>query len=135
MKQKFINLSKKIKNKLSKFFINTWEIIKKDPLPFFYIIGAVLNGIILRTLTLGEVFSISPILADLVISLLFISFYFMFKPKYRRIYLWFLIILSVIICIANLVYYSYYDSFISVTFISFALTNRETGDSNVVMDL
>ncbi len=40
-----------------------------------------------------------------------------------------------IVCIANIVYYFYYSSFISVTFFSFALANHETGDSNVLGDL
>lgn len=73
--------------------------------------------------------------ADLLISTLFASIYFFIKKKYRFIYLLIISLVSTLICLANIVYYVYYSSFISVTFLSFALQNTETGDSNPVTDL
>lgn len=90
---------------------------------------------ILRGFTIGSPFNLRPILADLVISLIFASFYFLFKKKYRFIYLFIISLVSLTVCLANIIYYYYYSSFISVTFISFALANHETGESNVVTDL
>lgn len=114
---------------------NTKHIILDNKLVFFYVIGAVINGMILRGFTIGHLFNLRPILADLVVSLIFASFCFLIKKKYRFLYLIVISIVSMIVCIANIVYYFYYSSFISITFFSFALANHETGDSNVVGDL
>ncbi len=90
---------------------------------------------ILRGFTIGNPFSIRPILADLVVSLLFASFYFFVKKKYRTFYLILISIISVLVCFANAIYYFYYSSFISITFFSFALANHDTGEANVVGNL
>ncbi len=126
---------KKIKDIISNFFSNTKIMIKNNKILFIYIIGNVLNGTILRFITVKNYFSISPILADLFVSCFFAGIYFLIKDKNKIKYLIILSFLSSFICIANIIYYHYYNSFISITFISFALTNYETGDSNVVGDL
>lgn len=113
----------------------TKYIILDNKLVFIYILGAVINGMILRGFTIGSPFNLRPILADLVVSLIFASFYFFIKKKYRFAYLMTISIISLIVCISNIVYYFYYSSFISITFFSFALANHETGESNVVGDL
>ena len=113
----------------------TKYIVLDNKIVFIYILGAVINGIILRGFTIGSPFNLRPILADLVVSLIFASFYFLVKKKYRLAYLIIISIISMIVCISNIVYYFYYSSFISITFFSFALANHETGESNVVGDL
>ena len=113
----------------------TKYIVLDNKLVFIYILGAVINGMILRGFTIGIPFNLRPILADLVVSLIFASFYFLVKKKYRVVYLITISIISIIVCISNIVYYFYYSSFISITFFSFALDNHETGESNVVVDL
>lgn len=113
-------------------FSNTKYIFDDNRIVLFYIIGAVLNGIILRAFTIGKIYSFRPLLADLIISLIFASFYFLIKKKYRFVYLIVISIVSSIVCIANVIYYFYYSSFISITFLSFALTNHDTGGSNVL---
>ncbi|MGN0993085.1 MAG: LTA synthase family protein [Bacilli bacterium] len=120
----------------SKNMVKTTKyIIFDNKLVFIYILGAVINGMILRGFTIGSPFNLRPVLADLVISLIFASFYFFIKKKYRFVYLITISIISLIVCISNIVYYFYYSSFISITFFSFALANHETGESNVVGDL
>ncbi len=137
-------LTKKIKEKIniknikdySKTTIKTTKnLILDNKIVFIYILGAVINGIILRAFTIGNIFNIRPILGDLVISLIFASLYFLIKKKYRFLYLIIISIISMIVCISNIVYYFYYSSFISITFFSFALANYDTGESNVVGDL
>ena len=113
----------------------TKYIVLDNKIVFIYILGAVINGMILRGFTIGSPFNLRPILADLVVSLIFASFYFLVKKKYRLAYLIIISIISMIVCISNIVYYFYYSSFISITFFSFALANHETGESNVVGDL
>lgn len=114
---------------------NTKIIIEDNKIVVFYIIGAVLNGILLRALTIGSFISITPLLADLIISLMFASVYFLIKKKYRFLYLILISIISLIVCVANIVYYIYYSSFISITFFSFVFANHDTGDSKVVEGL
>ena len=129
---------KKIKRLLEKiklYLQKTKQILKENPLFTWFVIGSVINGTILRFLTVKNYFAISPILSDLFISLLFGGLYFCFKEKNRFKYIFALSIIFSIVGIANIVYYHYYNSFISVTFISFALTNTETGDANVVGNL
>lgn len=126
---------KKIKTNLKNFIIKTKDVIKENTFVLCYIGGAVLNGIVLRGLTIGKAYSIAPFFADLFISLIFASFYFLIKKKRKNLYLYTMTIISTVICIANIVYYHYYESFISITFISFALTNYDTGDANVVGNL
>lgn len=135
MKKKIKNILKNIKNTFLNNNIKIKTIYKENKIVFYYIIGSLINGIILRTFTVGNFYSITPFLADLFISIIFASFYFSFKDNKRIIYLYVLSILSVIICIANIIYYSYYSSFISITFISFIITNHETGDADVLGNL
>lgn len=129
---------KKIKRLLEKiklYLQKTKQILKENPLFTWFVIGSVINGTLLRFLTVKNYFAISPIISDLFISLLFGGLYFCFKEKNRFKYIFALSIIFSIVGIANIVYYHYYNSFISVTFISFALTNTETGDANVVGNL
>ena len=123
------------KEKIKVFLNKTKEILKDNPLFMWFIIGCLVNGCLLRFLTVKNYFAISPILSDLFVSILFGSFYFIFKEKNRFKYLFILSIVFAVIGVANIVYYHYYSSFISITFISFALTNTETGDANVVGNL
>ena len=143
-KGKTSNSKEKTKNKLTKenvkakvldFFKTTKEIIQDNKLVTIYFIGAVINGIIIRWITIHKPLSIRPMMADLVVSLLFVSLYFLISKKHRFAYLILISVISSVVCISNAIYYSYYSSFISITFLSFALTNTETGDSNPVGDL
>ena len=125
----------KFKQKIKKFLHNSKKILQENPLFMWFIIGSVINGTLLRFLTVKNYFSISPILSDFFVSILFGSFYFLLKEKNRFKYLFILSIVFAVVGVANIVYYHYYNSFISITFISFALTNTETGDANVVGNL
>ncbi len=136
---KLSNFFSKADNFIKKSIINIKILFQENPLIFYYIVGCTFNGILLRALTVKNVFAISPVLADIAISMFFASFYFLITDKYnkifRKLYLLFLIIISIIVTVGNSIYYTYYNSFISITFISFAVANHETGDANVVGDL
>ena len=123
------------KNSINLFIKNTKSILSDNKLVVIYFIGATLNGLLVRTITIGKIFSLRPLLADFVISLLFVSLYFFIQKKYRFYYLIFISIVSTIVCIANALYYSYYSSYISITFLSFALANHDTGGANVLGSL
>ena len=81
------------------------NIILDNKLVFIYIFGTILNGILLRAFTIGNALSLRPVLADLVITIIFASFYFLIKKKYRFTYLIIITIISIIVCISNIVYY------------------------------
>lgn len=143
-KQEKKKISQKLKEKINfnnikdavlTTFKTTKNIVLDNKLVFIYVIGAVINGMLLRGFTIGSAFNLRPILADLVISLIFASFYFLIKKKHRFAYLMIISVVSIIVCLANIIYYFYYSSFISITFFSFALANHETGKSNVLGDL
>lgn len=133
MKKKLEKFIKKIKQnvKLEKIIELNKKTIEENKFVFLYVIGAVLNGILVRIVTIKE-FSFPPILADLFVSLVFAAIYTIIRKKRKYAYLMTLAIISTVISVANIVYYSYYNSFISVTFVSFALTNTETGGADVL---
>lgn len=120
-----------IKEKVKTTLKNTKFIIQDNKLLTLYIIGACVNGIILRAFTIGKLYNLRPVFGDLIITLLFVSLYFLLKKKYRFVYLVIISLISSIVCVANVIYYFYYSSFISITFFSFALTNHDTGGSDV----
>lgn len=136
-KEKEKKVKKKITiNDIKEFFkvlcTTTKTILIDNKILILYIVGSILNGIILRAFTIGKAYSIRPILGDLIVTLVFISFYFLIKKKFRFAYLLTISIISSVVCIANVIYYFYYSSFISITFFSFALTNHDTGGSDVL---
>ena len=131
MKTKIDKLIKILKDFIDKSKVVFFE----NQLIFYYVFGAVLNGLLLRLLTTGNIFSISPLLADFSITFAFASFYFFLGEKSKNIYLIIAMLISFLVCIVNVVYYNYFDSFISITFVSFALTNHDTGGADVVGNL
>ncbi len=109
--KKVKNFIKNIDYKKIKKEINIY--LRTNILTITFLITNIINGIILRYLTVKNYFNIKPILGDLVILLVIISFCYLIKPKHQfKYYITWSIILT-IICIVNCVYYSNYISFIS----------------------
>lgn len=87
--------------------------LRTNILTITFLITNIINGIILRYLTVKNYFNIKPILGDLIILLVIISFCYLLKPKHQfKYYIVWAIILTTI-CIVNCVYYGNYISFIS----------------------
>lgn len=109
LKKKFRKIEiKKIKKEVSVY-------VKTNILTITFLVGNIINGIILRYLTVKNYFNIKPILGDLVVLLLIIAFCYLIRPKHQfKYYIVWSCILS-FICIANCVYYANYLSFISVS--------------------
>ena len=96
-----------------------------------FIVSNLLNGLILRIITVSNGLSISPLLMDLfyliIVSLL--SIIFKNKSKYK-----FLILVSIILnitCIINSIYYNYYSSFASYSMLATAIFAKDVGDAIV----
>ena len=117
---------------IKKFFINIKNVFKDNPLVLCYIIGSIVIGMILRAFTVGKVFSLAPLFGDIFMALFTAGLSFFISKKRRNIYLYIMCFLSTLVCLANIVYYSYYDSFISITFFTFVFTNYDTGGTPVL---
>ena len=125
MKEKINKFIKQFKNFEYK------EYAKTNVLFFTFIITTLLNGMMLRFLTVHNYFAIKPIIADLAVILLFGSFVYLFKPKNRFKYLLIISVLFTAICIINSLYYTYYMSFASFSLIAVSLTVVDVGDAVV----
>lgn len=98
--------------------------LKTNLLTLSFLILSIINGILLRYLTVKNYFNIKPILGDLVFLLLITSFAYLLKPKNQfKYYIIWSIILS-IVCFSNCIYYSNYISFLSVSLLK---TSSELG--------
>ena len=95
--QRFIDLVRKTKNKIIYFF-------KHNVLFVTFVITSLINGYLLRVLTVKNYQSISPILADLSFILLVGSFAYFFKPKNRFKYYITWSIIFTLVCLINSVY-------------------------------
>ena len=125
MKEKITKFIKQFKNFEYK------EYAKTNVLFFTFIVTTLLNGMMLRFLTVHNYFAIKPIIADLAVILLFGSFVYLFKPKNRFKYLLIISVLFTAICIINSLYYTYYMSFASFSLIAVSLTVVDVGDAVV----
>ena len=86
-----------------------------------FVITNLINAILLRALTVNNVFALKPVIADLVILLFISAFAYFIKPKkqYRYFLCWSIIFTAV--CIINCVYYSNYISFASFSLLATSL--------------
>ena len=115
---------KKVMDNMKNFIVN----FKKNyPVLTFYIISNFINSILLRLFTTGN-FSIRPLFFDLGIVLLFASFSFLIKNKGKNRYYVITSILFLIICVANSMYYNYYNSFVSISLLATSVFVQDFGD-------
>ncbi len=120
---------KKYINKAKEFDYK--EYAKTNKLFITFVITSLINGMLLRFLTVHNYFAIKPILADLALILIFASFVYLFKPRNRFKYLLIISVLFTAICVINSLYYTYYMSFASFSLIAVSLTVVDVGDAVV----
>lgn len=99
-----------------------------------YVFVNVLNALLLRIFTINNVeniFSIQPILADMVVVLLFGSFGYLMKGKKRPIYWIILTFIFSILCLINSAYYTFYTSFSSISLLTTSRFIVQVGDAVV----
>lgn len=92
--------------------------IENNILFLTFIITSIINGMIVRGMTVNNAFAIKPLIADLVVVILIGSFAYFIKPKYRYIYFFIMSILLTAICMINAVYYKNYLSFASISLLT-----------------
>lgn len=95
------------------------KIIKKDyPVETFFIISNLINGLIIRIVTVKNGLFISPLLVDLGFLILVTLITLTIKKEKRIRYFITLSIIFNIVCIVNSIYYHYYSSFASISLIA-----------------
>ena len=95
------------------------KIIKKDyPVETFFIISNLINGLIIRIVTVKNGLFISPLLVDLGFLILVSLLSLLIKKENRIRYFITLSIIFNIVCIVNSIYYHYYSSFASISLIA-----------------
>lgn len=109
---------KNIKETLKTGFLKFKTIATTNVLLFTFVITTVINSIILRGMTVNNVFYIKPVIADLTIAIFIGSFAYFFKPKNRFKYFFFWSIVFSLVCIINAVYYKNYLSFASFSLLT-----------------
>ena len=125
IKNKLINLKKFLKKRYITFF-------KEVPLLLCFIITALINTLMLRVLTVGNFLYVKPLFVDLGMIFILSSFMFLFKKNIKRQrYLIILSLISAIICIINSIYYSYYNSFVSISLLATSTFVGDVGDAVV----
>jgi len=105
------------------------KFLSKNMLFITYILFSVLTEIILRIVTVGGHFYFRALFADIAIILFFGSFGYLFKPKNRFTYYFILLFFDVGLCVANVIYYQFYTSFISVDLLATASMVGQVNDS------
>lgn len=120
---------KKIINKIKN--INIKEYCKKNILFITFTISSIINGFLLRTLTVKNYLDIRPILADTALVLIIGSFGYLIKPKKRYIYYLIWSIIFSVICVINSMYYTNYLSYSSISLLATSLLIVDVGDAVV----
>jgi len=111
--------------------INLKKIKNNYSLEIFFIISNLLNGLILRIITVKNGLSISPFLTDLSFLILISLIPLLTKKAKGRKYFIILSIILNIICIINSIYYHYYSSFASVSLLTTAVFAADVSDAIV----
>ena len=120
-------------SKAKKFIYNHCIVYFKDfPFLFYFMVTALFNTLLLRIITVGNFLYLKPLFADLGMLFIFGSFVFLFKTdNKRKKYLVVLSFVTAIICTINSVYYTYYDSFASVSLLATSTFVVDVGDAVV----
>ena len=122
-------------NKIIKFDYKSY--FKTNILFLTFVFSSVINGLLLRCLTVKNYYDIRPVLADLAISVIIGSFGYLIKPKKRFIYFLIFSIIFTAICIINSMYYTNYLSYSSISLLATSFLIVDVGDAIVenVMEL
>lgn len=134
----------KIKKYISKFIKTSKEYIKNakkklkkyaktNIMVIVFIVTNLINGILLRGLTVGNQLAIKPVLADITVLLFVSAFVYFIKPKKQIIYLFTWSIIFTATCLINAIYYSNYISFASFSLLSALM--ELTGYADAVTNL
>lgn len=101
--------------------LKLWNYLKTNIIVTVFIITSLINAIILRGLTVGNIFAIKPVIADLVVLLFISAFGYFIRPKNQFKYYLIWSIIFTLVCLINCVYYANYISFASFSLLQTSL--------------
>ena len=124
---------KKSLKKIIKFIKNYYVNFTKDHTLFiFFIISTVINALLLRAITVHNVLYLKPFFMDMALAFVFSSIAFLFKKeRTRNRYLIGFSIFTGILCVIHSMYYTYYDSFASISLLATSTFVVDVGDAVV----
>ena len=108
---------------------NVIKFLQNNVLFLSYIVISVLTEVFLRISSVGGHFYFRGLYADIAFVLLMGSFGYLFKPRNRFVYYFILLFFYVGLCVANIIYYQFYTSFISIDLLSTASMIGQVNDS------
>lgn len=116
-----------MKNKIKK--INFEKFKKNYLLVTFFIVSNLINGTILRSVTVKNGLSISPILIDLSFLIIVSLLSLLIKRKKRINYFMIVSLILNLTCIINSIYYHYYSSFASLSLVANIAFAKDVSDA------
>ena len=120
MKKKWLNFKK-----------NFLNFIKYNKQYCSYVILSIFCCIVIRAVTVGNAFSIKPLVFDIATSLMIGSFAYYYKPKKQFTYLLVCLCVLSLVCIVNAIYYEWYSSFASFSLLTTLGQVKEVDDAIV----
>lgn len=105
------------------------KIKKEYLLETFFVVSNLINGLIIRAVTVKNPLFISPIVVDLGFLILITTLLLLTKRQKRVKYIIILSILFNIICIVNSIYYHYYSSFASLSLVANIAFAKDVSDA------
>ncbi len=118
-----------MKNKFIKYIQSLKNFIRYNKQFCSYVILSILCAIFLRMTTVGNIFSLKPLLFEISMPIIIGSFAYLNKPKNQFGYLLGCLLLLDVVCIVNAVYYEFYSSFASFSLITALKQVGEVGDA------
>ena len=103
--------------------------IMNNRLFIIFVLLSVLIGTSLSISTIGNVGNIKSIISNIIVSLVIGSFSFIMKPNYRYYYFLFFLVFHAMLAVGNTIYYDFYQSYISVSFIDTSSMVGQVNDS------
>ena len=118
-----------MKGSINKILKRINKFIKNNKLFVSFVIVCVLISFLLRALTIGFYIDLKAILADILVSIFIGSFAYFIKVDKRYVYYLIWIIFFSILSIADLIYYEFYHSFISISLLATTSMVGKVNDS------
>ena len=105
----------KIKDYIKKNKKGAITFILTNRLFISFILLTVIATSLLKVLTLGgQAFSLKTMFFDVAVAIIFAAFGYVFKPKKQYKYFQTLLIIVTILCTVNLIYFAFFNSFVTV---------------------
>ncbi len=120
-----------MKQLIDSFKNNSKNYFKTNILFVTFVVTSVINGILIRALTVGNFLQLKPMMADLAIVLIVGALGYFFKPKNQFKYFFTWSIIFTVLCIINSMYYTNYLSFASMSLLATSLQIVDVGDAVV----